>query len=243
MLIERSKVAMVLAEVLGSAMLTYMVLAISRSGLGISYFIASAVAIAFGLMTLLLNNVVRGYFNPVITLGLWSIRKLRTVEAVIYIAAQFLGAVGASALFVYLTDQKLQSIAETSFNWRVLIAEAAGTFVFAFGVAAAMYRSYEGFKAAVAVGGSLFLGVMVAAAASNGLVNPAVAVGLQSWSKGYDLGPILGAVVGMNLYSLLYAPLVAPAEVAAASTGAKATQRVIAPVKKKPAKKATAKKR
>ncbi len=213
MKIDRAKIAAVLAEALGSALLTYTVLAISHSGLGISYFIATAVGTAFALMVLLLSNVVRGFFNPVVTLGLWSLRKIQTLEAAVYIGAQFLGAVGASALFVYLTDQKLQSIAEKSFNWRVLIAEAAGTFVFGFGVAAVLYRGYEGLKQAAGMGTALFLGILVAGAGANGLINPAVAVGLQSWSKGYVLGPILGAVVGMNLYGLLYAPLLLPAKV------------------------------
>lgn len=205
-MIERSKVASVVTELLGSAVLTYAVLAISRSGLFISYFIATTLALAFGLMVVAFGASVKGYFNPVITLGLWSLRKLQTLEAAVYIAVQFLGAVGASALFVYLTDQKLQSIAERSFDWRVFIAEAAGAMLLGLGVAAAVYRRYDSNKAAVTVGLALLVGVVVAASAANGFINPAIALGLQSWSKSYILGPIAGAVVGMYLYSLLYAP-------------------------------------
>ena len=46
------------------------------------------------------------------------------------------------------------------------------------------------------IGGSLLLGVSWAAHTSNGVLNPAVALGIGSFSAAYIWGPILGAVIG-----------------------------------------------
>ena len=54
------------------------------------------------------------------------------------------------------------------------------------------------------VGGSLLLGIAVAALlGSNGVLNPAVALGIGSFNVMYVLGPILGSVLGMQLYKRL----------------------------------------
>jgi glycerol uptake facilitator-like aquaporin len=50
------------------------------------------------------------------------------------------------------------------------------------------------------------LAILVAAAGSGGVVNPAVALGARSWVWGtFVLGPVLGGIIGFNLYSLLFA--------------------------------------
>jgi glycerol uptake facilitator-like aquaporin len=53
------------------------------------------------------------------------------------------------------------------------------------------------------IGGSLFLGIHFAAHTSNGVLNPAVALGIGSFSLAYIWGPIAGAIVGALLYRLL----------------------------------------
>ena len=49
------------------------------------------------------------------------------------------------------------------------------------------------------------LGILVASTASNGILNPAVALGIRSWNFVYVAGPVLGAIIGMNLYAQLFA--------------------------------------
>jgi glycerol uptake facilitator-like aquaporin len=49
----------------------------------------------------------------------------------------------------------------------------------------------------------LRLGIMMAAPISNGLLNPAVALGIGSFSASYVIGPIIGAVVAMLGYQFL----------------------------------------
>ncbi|MEJ0073718.1 MAG: hypothetical protein WDN27_06675 [Candidatus Saccharibacteria bacterium] len=85
------------------------------------------------------------------------------------------------------------------------MAETAGTFIFAFAWAAAIYQRFNLFTKAVTIGAGLTAGALVASLGSAGLLNPAVALGLRQWGWGtYVLGPVLGAVIGFNLYNLLF---------------------------------------
>jgi hypothetical protein len=138
------------------------------------------------------------------TIGLWTVRKLRTMQALSYLAVQLLGGAVAWELFVYLT--KVSGVHNTgTYSARILVAEATGTFVFAFVWAAAVYQRFNLFSKAVAIGGGLTVGSLVASLGSAGVLNPAVALGLHQWGWGtYVLGPILGAIVGFNLYNLLF---------------------------------------
>lgn len=202
----RKKVAMLVAELLGAAILTTVTLAVSRSNLGFPLFVAASVGFTFAVLVLMLSGISGAHINPIVTVGLWTLRKINTAQALVYVAAQMLGGLAAGRLFVYLTDQSLSNIAGSNFEWRVLVAELVGAFIFTFGVAAAVHQKYAGLRLATTVGGALFAGVVVAAVASNGLINPSVALGVQSVSRTYFAGPVIGAILGMNLYALLYVP-------------------------------------
>lgn len=201
----RTKVAMVVAEFVGAALLTLGILSAGKSGVGFSIFIAATVGVIFAGAILFMNNQSEGHYNPAVTLGLWTARKITTLNAVVYIAAQFLGAYVASLLYVYMGGQQLQNVAGKSFEWRVFVAEMVGTLVLSLGIAAAVYRGARGRRWATIAGLALFAGVVVAAIGSNGIVNPAIALGVKSWSKAYVIAPLVGGILGVNLYSLLFA--------------------------------------
>ncbi len=205
MLLERKKIAMILAEFLGTAVLTAVVLAVSKSNLGVPYFVGLAAGLAIAAGTLVFGAVSGAHFNPAITIGLWSARRVKTLPAIVYVAAQLLGGIVAYLLYTYFVNSHWSNTG--TYDARVLVAEAVGTFVFSLGWAAAVYNKLEVGKAAFVVGGSLVLGILVASVASSALLNPAVALGMRSWVWGtYALGPILGAIIGFNLYALLFAP-------------------------------------
>lgn len=204
-MLTRKNVAMLLAEVLGTAILTFSVLAIIKSAIGIPYFAAIGVGLTLSILVLALGSTSGAHLNPAVTLGQWTLRKIDTVNAFLYIVAQFAGALVAFRLYEYLTARTLENIAGPEFQWTVLVAELVGTAIFGFGIAAAIYQKYEGGKLALTVGGSLAVGILVAGVASNGVLNPAIALGIQSWDKAYVVGPIVGSVVGMNLYAMLFA--------------------------------------
>jgi aquaporin Z len=201
---RKNKLAMLVGEFLGTAALTLIVLAISHSQLSLGYFIATAAGLMVALMTLALGGISGAVFNPAMTIGLWTVRKLRTLQALSYLAVQLLGGAVAWELFIYLT--KITGVHNTgTYNARVLVAEVMGTFVFAFVWAAAVYQRFPLYAKAAAIGGGLTVGSLVASLGSAGVMNPAVALGLHQWGWGtYVLGPVLGAVIGFNLYNLLF---------------------------------------
>lgn len=206
MLLERRKIAMVLAEFLGAAILTSVVLAISKSNVGIPYFVSLIAGLTVAAGTLVFGAVSGAHFNPIITIGLWTARRIKTLPAIVYVAAQLLGGSVAYLLYKYLVDTPLQYVGE--YDPRVLVAEAVGAFVFTLGWAAAVYNKFDNGKRAFAIGGAFTVGIIVASVGSAGLLNPAVALGAHVWVWGtYVLGPVLGGIIGFNLYALLFAPV------------------------------------
>ncbi len=207
---KRNKIAMPVAEFLGTGLLTLVVLSVQRSQLGLAYF----VAIAAGLAVLVLSYTFRGvsgaHFNPALTVALWTARRIRTPAALAYIVAQLLGAWAAYGLYRYFVNTDVQQVHQ-AFSGRIMAAEAIGTMAFALAWASAVYNRFDTARAATVAGVGIIVGIIIASAASVGLINPAVAVGARAWevfgSAGwgnYVLGPVLGAVIGVNLYGLLF---------------------------------------
>ncbi len=200
----QKKLAAVVAEFLGTGLLTlslYTIIARTTFPL----FTGAAVGVTITLLIMMFGRISGGHFNPAVTLAHWTRNHVSSLHAIVNIAAQFLGAVAAWGLITYFLNQKLTSMAAGHFTWQVFVAEAIGTAIFTFGIGAAVYMEVEGSKFATAVGLSLFLGVMVASLASNAILNPAVALGIQSWDWAYATAPIIGGIVGMNLYYLMFA--------------------------------------
>lgn len=245
---SRKKVAMVVAEFMGVVVLVTAVYSmVARTTFPL--FGGLAAGITLGLLVHTIGSTSGAHVNPAITLGLWSVRKVKTLTAIAYIAAQMLGAFAAWMLINYFLGSDIQSIAN-KFEVKVLIAEAVGTLIFGFGVAAAVYQKYEGAKLAFTVGASLTVGILVASLASNGVLNPAVALGLQSWNWAYATGPIIGSIVGMNLYALIFADdvsfkkvSISRSKVAAKPAKVAAKSKATPAKKKSAAKKPAAKKR
>lgn len=221
----RQKVAALAAEFLGSAILTMVVFATVR----IPFFAAISAGVTAGVMMLLVGHISGAHLNPIVTVGLWTMRKIGSAQAVAYVAAQLLGGLVVWRLLEFLVNRPLPNIAGDEFLWRVLVSEAVGAFIFSFGVAAAVSRALDNSRLALVVGSSLLLGIVAASTTSNALINPAVALGLQSWSWAYTLGPIVGGVLGINLYGLLFAPL----DASPSSSASRKKKRSHLPFKKK----------
>lgn len=212
MLLTRKRIAMLMAEFLGVGVLTLIVLAVAQSNVGIPYFISIAAGLALITLVLVLGRVSGAHLNPAITIGLWSLRRIKALPALGYIGAQVLGGIAAYYLYTYFIGSTWENLG--AFEAPVLVAEAVGAFIFAMGWAAVIYQKYEGLKAAFVIGISFTTGLLVASIASvaagvmsGGFINPAIALGAQSlvWGS-YALGPVLGAIIGFNLYALLFAP-------------------------------------
>lgn len=217
--VNRAVVAPVLAEFLGAGVLVMAALILGQTT-AVSYFIATSLAITAAVVFMIFGVVSGAHANPAITFGMWTARRIGTLRAITYIAAQLLGGVVAWQLFQYLTNHTLPPKAIT-FSTPVWLAELIGTAVLALAYAVALKRRTETLSAAVTVGAAYFIGILIAATASAGYINPAIALGNRAWSSAYVLGPLVGGLVGVNLYAYFFDT----APVAAARTAVSVTRR------------------
>lgn len=199
---NKLKVDQLVAEFIATFVLTSVVLGISTRSV-FPFFIAAGAGLTVGLMVILLGSVSGAHANPAITFGLWSKRLIETDRAIAYIIAQVLGAVVALASYQYMVGKVINRPSQ-NFDWRIFAAEALGAGIFGFGVAAAVNLKLKGGVQGAAIGISLMLGILVASVASNGIVNPAVAVGVDSAGWEYIVGPLVGALIGMQLYGAAF---------------------------------------
>ena len=233
---KKQNIAAVVAELFGVMILVIAVYAmVARTSFPL--FAALAAGLTVGLLVHTIGSVSGAQVNPAITLGLWSIRKEKTSRALVFVAVQMLGGYAAWMLLQYFLGRHLESLAG-KFEWKILIAEAVGALVFGFGVASAVYQKYEGSKLAFTVGASLTIGILVASMGSNGVVNPAVALGLQSFNWAYVAGPVVGSILGMNIYAMLFTD-----EMTMPKLPARTPSKITVKTKSAPAKTAVSKKK
>lgn len=232
----RQKAAALVAEFLGAGVLTLLVLSVQRSTIGVPFFVAIAAGLTVILMGFAVGGISGGHFNPAITIGMWTARKVTTYRAVLYIAVQMLGGWAAYYLYTYFVHNSLQPVGG-HFTGRIMVAEAVGTGIFAFAFASAAFQAYSRATKSAFIGLGFMVGIVAASSASIGLLNPAVALGVRAFVWGtYVLGPVVGAIIGVNLYALLFAEAgVSPW--AAALEGVSGGRTTAASAKKKPAKK------
>lgn len=184
-----------LAELIGTFALTLLVSLSLVNGSGLTPFVA---ATTLAIFVYTIGPISGCQINPAVTIGLWSIKKVSGIDAFWYIVAQIIGAVLAMALSTSLTGLSPElTIVDSG---PVMIAELVGAAFLVFGIAAVVHGKVSDGAAGVTIGGSLLLGILVASTVSNGVLNPAVALGIGSISVMYVVGPLLGGIVGAWLY-------------------------------------------
>lgn len=186
------------AELLGTFSLSLAVIVAVHAGGPIA--VPLVAGLTLGLFVYSLGHISGAHFNPAVTIGAWTVGKVRHHDAICYIIAQFIGAGIAMMLAVNSSTMTTLIVANTG---AVAIAEIIGAFFFTFGIAAVLYGRTPAQMSGLAIGASLTLGVVVASAlGSNGILNPAVALALGSFNLMYLIGPIVGAVLGINVYRI-----------------------------------------
>lgn len=193
------KPGVLIAEFVGTFALAYAVLASINGSLAPAVPTGVIAGFTLLLAVLSIGGISGAHINPAVTIGLFSIRKISLRNAVYYILAQFLGALVAIGLISLVLHGHAVGAKSDVSNWTVFSSEMIGAIIFTFGVAAAVEQGFQKISAAVLVGGSLTLGIIFASIASNGVVNPAVAVAISSSTWAYLFGPIVGALIGINL--------------------------------------------
>ncbi len=83
----------------------------SSGGLGL-LGIALAHGLAIGIMVSAMGHISGGHFNPAVTIGIWVTKRLNTIEALLYWAAQLAGAtVAAFLLKIVIPDDTWRAVA------------------------------------------------------------------------------------------------------------------------------------
>lgn len=185
-----------LAEAIGTFTLTFAVLV----SLGIDLHIATPViaGLTLAMFVYTIGHVSGAHINPAVTIALASVKKISAKEAALYIVAQLLGALLAMQAGAAIGIM-LPGLA-TANTTTVLVAEALGTFLLVFGISAVVHGKVRGDASGIVIGGSLMLGILVASFGSNGVLNPAVAIGIGSMSAMYLVGPVLGGLAAAWLF-------------------------------------------
>lgn len=222
---RKPAVSAAVAEFLGTFLLAAIVIVTSGQPL----------FIMFGLIAIVLAvGVASGaYVNPVLTMGALATRRLTVKRAAGFIVAQILGAMLALVVFSAFVANAPAVSQEAALygqsapelftanpvtegkEWIVLAAELIGSIIFAFG-AASVVRHRSAIAKAFVMGGSFYLGLIVAGTAAgyvsgSAILNPAVAVALQVFNEWelwpvmiYALTPLVGGVLGYVLSDLIH---------------------------------------
>lgn len=154
-------VNIVLVELLGTMILTLVALTVFKET-GALY-----VGLAFAALSVAGAAVSGAHFNPALSFGLWTMRRLRSILLPFYWGAQFLGAMLAVILMNVVTNNAIKLNFEhfwfNSFNWAIFGVELVGAAVFMFGLAAVLTRNNlsEG-SSVIGRGVALIVGLVVA---------------------------------------------------------------------------------
>jgi MIP family channel proteins len=220
------------AELIGTfglVLFIVLVLTISASppaGIGGPNFAVVGLVHAFALMLFIaaLGGACGAHFNPAVTVGMLSTRRIGLTDACAYIAMQLAGAVlavllvkalmnstGAAAHFGAPKVVKGQFLDGSAV--RGMVAEAIGAFFLMWAIMGTVVNP-RGERAwgAFVIGATLGLAVMCIAPLTGAGLNPARAFGpalfggfgpAGAWLLAFVVGPIAGAVLAAQLYTLL----------------------------------------
>ncbi len=218
----RRSLAALIAELLGTFMLTGLVITVKNDPLYVFFgFIAIIVV---------MRQISGSHLNPAVSIASWLTRRMSFWRAFGYVIAQFFGAMLAyglmGLLFNNFNNVGSDSLQQASLyhtagltdkkEWFTFGAELIGAFILGFGVSRAL-ASRRDLVAAISYAGTLYVAFLVLAGTgiSNLILNPAVALGIQAFdfTKGagsgfvtiavWFLATVIGATLGMALYRFL----------------------------------------
>jgi len=191
----------------------------SSGGVGL-LAIALAHGLAIAIMVSAFGHISGGHFNPAVTIGIWVTKRVNTVEALLYWAAQLLGGtVAAFVLKAVIPDDIWRAVAlgtpelARDFpRWAAMSLEGVTTFFLVLVVFATAIDEKGAFKAisGFGIGLTITLGILVAGPLTGAALNPARFFGpaLAAWhwaSWGvYFVGPLAGGFLAGLLYDSLY---------------------------------------
>jgi MIP family channel proteins len=191
----------------------------SSGGIGL-LAIALAHGLAIAIMVSAMGHISGGHFNPAVTIGFWVTKRLGTLDAFLYWAAQVLGGIVAAFLLRSVIPEE---------TWRAvslgtpallrdfpalsaMILEAVTSFFLVLVVFATAVDERGAFRAIAGfgIGLTITLGILAIGPYTGAAMNPARAFGpalaSRHWTNQgiYWIGPLAGGFLAGLLYNSLY---------------------------------------
>ncbi len=187
------------AEFLGTFLLALLI----HLSIGAQFPVATPViaGLTLGLIVYMLGAISGAHVNPAVTIALASIDKISWKDAGFYVLSQFLGGAAAFLFGKGLLGHSLAVTAGTSMP--ILAAEAVGAAILVLGVSSVVHGKAPNDASGLTIGTALALGALTASVQSNGVLSPAVALGIGSLSFAYLIGPVIGGIIAAQLYKRL----------------------------------------
>jgi MIP family channel proteins len=173
-----------------------------------------------------LGPVSGAHLNPAVTVGLALNRRFPWAYVPAYVAAQFVGAIGAALVAWVLYGDKARTVANLGATtpaeglnaWRTFGAEAVVTFLLvSVIVLVALNPRVPPGVAAMAIGFALTAAILIGGPITGAGVNPARAIGTMipageftDWWA-YLFGPLLGGATAASLYDRVFRYATQPA--------------------------------
>jgi aquaporin Z len=188
------------------------------------------VSLAFGLTVLTMvyavGGISGGHFNPAVSIGLWAGGRFPAKDLLLYIIAQVIGAIVATAAIYYMASGQAGfemgegSLASNGYGehspgnysyMAALVSEVLMTFFFIFVIMGATDKQAPKGFAGIAIGLTLTLIHLISIPITNTSVNPARSTGPAIFEGGIALSqlwffwvmPIIGAILGGVAYRWL----------------------------------------
>ncbi|XP_058782706.1 probable aquaporin NIP-type [Vicia villosa] len=228
----------VIAEVIGTYFLVFAgcgVVAVDKIYGSVTF---PGICITWGLVVTVMcysvGHISGGLFNPAVTIT-WAIfRRIKFIEAPLYIAAELLGSTLASltlSLMFDITPKSFFGTVPVGSSGQSLAMEFIISFLLMFVISAVTtdHRAVDD-SASIAVGMTITLNLFIAGPVSGASMNPARSIGpaivvhIYNGLWIYVVGPIVGAVAGALAYNFLRSVYKPRAEIAAATTPSELTK-------------------
>jgi aquaporin Z len=206
---------MLMSAVLGAAFYSFG----APSGAAGILGVALSIGLTVGALIRSIGHISGGHYNPAVTLGLAAAGRFHLGDAVLYIAAQCLGAVAATAVFAIIGHAPASYAANGFGDLSMIKAGLLSVFLIEFLLTAFLLIVIMGSTRAQAPAGFAPFSIgltltaihLMAIPVSNASVNPARSLGSAVFAGGEALSqlwvfwvaPILGGVAGALVYKWL----------------------------------------
>jgi aquaporin NIP len=214
---EKSKLSPALAEMIGTFVLVFAgcgaVMVSERFPGSVP---PGGVPVAFGLaiavMVYAVGHISGAHFNPAVTLGFASVGRISRKNALIYWAAQFLGAIAAITVLdlILPAGPGFGATLPAVSGLAAMVWEAFLTFILVFVIMGAATDSRaQGAAAGIAIGGAICLDAFFGGPVTGASMNPARSLAPALFQGTlptlwiYFAGPAIGAVAAAFTYEKL----------------------------------------